>query len=151
MFHIPLQLQMMIGGLTLRCVQQASSSSGSLSSDGFKSNSEYSKSQLEASAAQKDGYFARKMQVRQLPITIPRKGSVWVQQYLLLKLKTEQALHESCCSCCNAAFPRAGFYEQTTICTVLPQLIVHISFSRVDSFCERLLTTLMLTIGARQR
>jgi len=62
---------------------QQASSSGSLSGDGFKSNSEYSRSQLEASAAQKDGYFARKMQVRQLPIPIPRKGSVWVQPCLL--------------------------------------------------------------------
>lgn len=30
---------------------------------GFKGSSEYSRSQLEASAAQKDTYFARKMQV----------------------------------------------------------------------------------------
>ena len=43
---------------------QASSSSGSLPSEGFKGNSEYSRSQLETSAAQKETFFARKMQVR---------------------------------------------------------------------------------------
>ena len=43
---------------------QASSSSGSLSNEGFKGNSEYSRSQLETSAAQKETFFARKMQVR---------------------------------------------------------------------------------------
>ena len=43
---------------------QASSSSGSLPSEGFKGNSEYSRSQLETSAAQNETFFARKMQVR---------------------------------------------------------------------------------------
>lgn len=54
------------GRLTFYCAaQQGSSSSGSLSSDGFKGSSEYSKSQLEASSAQKETFFARKMQVQQ--------------------------------------------------------------------------------------
>ena len=49
--------------MLLHCAQ-ASSSSGSLPSEGFKGNSEYSRSQLETSAAQKETCFARKMQVR---------------------------------------------------------------------------------------
>ncbi|CAK0786036.1 hypothetical protein CVIRNUC_009249 [Coccomyxa viridis] len=49
------------GGPSGRPVK-ASSSSGSLPSEGFKGNSEYSRSQLETSAAQKETFFARKMQ-----------------------------------------------------------------------------------------
>ena len=49
---------------------QASSSSGSLPNEGFKGASEYSRSQLETSAAQKETFFARKMQVR-----LPARGA----------------------------------------------------------------------------
>ena len=43
---------------------QPSASAGSFSSEGgFRGNSEYTRSQLESSAAQKDNFFARKMQV----------------------------------------------------------------------------------------
>lgn len=46
-------------------MSQSSSSVTSISSDGgFKGSSEYTRSQLEASAAQKDSFFSRKMQVR---------------------------------------------------------------------------------------
>ena len=49
-------------------LSQGSASSGSLEKDGFKSSSEYSRSQLEASAAQKESFFTRKMQVEHLPV-----------------------------------------------------------------------------------
>ena len=51
-------------------LSQGSASSGSLEKDGFKSSSEYSRSQLDASAAQKESFFARKMQVEHLPAAI---------------------------------------------------------------------------------
>ena len=44
-------------------VRSASSFSSEGHSGGFKGSSEYTRSQLEASAAQKDTYFSRKMQV----------------------------------------------------------------------------------------
>lgn len=51
----------------LLLILQSSSSLPSISSDGgFKGSSEYSQSQLEASAAQKESFFNRKMQVQHL-------------------------------------------------------------------------------------